>query len=120
MCDRAMRSPTPSRNGTRSGKLWKMPALDRARWTRPLKRIRAGEIKGGTARSRGSGDPTPAKALSRLHAALNTSRPIWGYGLYGKPVIPVPPKNGGLERAPECRLPGPKRTLHVYVAYYRA
>jgi len=30
------------------------------------------------------------------------------------------PKNGGLERAPECRLPGPKRTLHGYVAYYRS
>ncbi len=23
------------------------------------------------------------------------------------------------ERAPQCLLPGPKRTLHGYVAYYR-
>ncbi len=30
------------------------------------------------------------------------------------------PKNEGLERAPECLLPGPKRTLHGYVAYYRS
>ncbi len=30
------------------------------------------------------------------------------------------PKNEGLERAPECRLPGRKRTLHGYIAYYRS
>ncbi len=40
--------------------------------------------------------------------------------LYRKPVISVPSKNGGLKRAPQCRLPGPKRTLHGYVAYYRS
>ncbi len=32
-------------------------------------------------------------------------------GVYRKPVFTVPPKNGGVERAPQCRLPGPKRTL---------
>ncbi len=39
--------------------------------------------------------------------------------LYRKPVFAVPPKNEGLERAPQCRLPGPKRTLHSYVAYFK-
>ena len=46
----------------------------------------------------------------------------WGQSIllaYRKPGIALPPKNGFLERAQECRLPGPKRTLHGYVAYYR-
>ena len=40
--------------------------------------------------------------------------------LYRKPVFTVPPKNGGPEWTSECRLPGPKRTLHGYVAYCRS
>ncbi len=40
--------------------------------------------------------------------------------LYRKPGIAVPPKNEGLERAPQCLLPGPERTLQSYVAYYRS
>ncbi len=34
--------------------------------------------------------PTLPRALSRLHAALNTSRPTRSYGMYRKTVIPVP------------------------------
>ena len=55
---------------------------------------------------------------------LTLSRPsgevFYRHEVYRKPVFTVPPKNGGLERAPECQLPGPKRTLHGYVAYYRS
>ncbi len=29
---------------------------------------------------------------------------VYRHAVYGKQVFTVPPKNGGLERAPECRL----------------
>ncbi len=51
----------------------------------------------------------PASMFMRLYAAIHRS----GAGQSGasRAVRGIPPKNGGLERAPECRLPGPKRTL---------
>ena len=52
------------------------------------------------------GTATPTTAIQTIISDV--------LGVYGKEVFAVPPKNEGLERAPEYRLPGPRRTLTAF------
>ena len=71
------------------------------------------------------------KSRPNMHRAGDVPQPIyiraepvaeWGLDPAGIPKTRDyrTPGNEGLEQAPQCRLPGPKRTLHGYVAYYRS